>query len=152
MSDIVEPQLDYMATIEMQSKAITTLRDELGKCSAAYAEFCYTANKQLAEDVATITTLRAEVAMWKEAARNADAPSEALRAEIERLRAALEWALDNAGTDHPRYPYRVPDDVWASPCLVSGAGGFGGGVGEEHFATALEAVEAALAQEKQDDR
>jgi len=69
-----------------------------------------------------------------------------LRADNERLRAALEWALDNAGTDHPSYPYRVPDDLWARPCLVSGDCG---GVAEEHFATALEAVEAALAQEKQ---
>jgi hypothetical protein len=80
---------------------------------------------------------------WGRAQQAADEIT-TLRADNERLRAALEWALDNAGADHPSYPYRVPDDVWAKPYLVTGDCG---GVGEEHFATALEAVEAAIAQE-----
>lgn len=67
----------------------------------------------------------------------------AYEAEIKRLSAALEWALDHAASDHPNYPYRE-DDKWTFPYLVSNAGGFGGGVGNAYFSTALEAVEAAL--------
>lgn len=62
--------------------------------------------------------------------------------EITRLRFALEWALDHA-SDHPHYPYRE-GDKWTFPYLVSNAGGFGGGVGNAYFPTALEAVEAAV--------
>ena len=66
-----------------------------------------------------------------------------LEAEVERLREALEWALDCAGTEHPHYPYRE-DGMWVYPYLVHGTP-MGGGVGLANFDTALEAVTAARA-------
>jgi len=73
---------------------------------------------------------------------------EALKAENARLRAALEWALDEA-TDsaHPHYPYRGEHWAWEYPYLVSGTP-FGGSVGHAGLSTALEAVEAAALEAK----
>jgi|GEM_PF-2784848 len=68
--------------------------------------------------------------------------------ENERLREALEWALDNAGTDHPHYPYRE-DDKWTYPYLISGTP-LGGGVGNALFDTAAGAVRAALKEPTHD--
>ena len=62
--------------------------------------------------------------------------------ERDRLREALEWALDNAGTEHPHYPYKDDDGKWVYPYLVPGHG-LGGGVGLACFDTALDAVESA---------
>ena len=58
------------------------------------------------------------------------------------LREALEWALDNAGTDHPHYPERSEHGGWQYPYLIHGTPS-GGGVGHAQFDTALEAVNAA---------
>jgi len=66
--------------------------------------------------------------------------------KIDRLILALEWALDQAGSDHPHYPERVLPRtayaVWQFPYLVSGTP-FGGGVGHATFESALDAVEHA---------
>lgn len=74
-----------------------------------------------------------------------------LTAQVERLEAAIEWALDHAAdSSHPHYPERVVPRtayaVWQYPYLVSGTP-MGGGVGHANFPSALEAVEAAR-QEK----
>ena len=70
-----------------------------------------------------------------------------LTEQVDRLEAALEWALDHASSDHPHYPERVVPRtayaVWHYPYLVSGTP-TGGGVGHANFASALEAVEAAM--------
>lgn len=74
-------------------------------------------------------------------------PEAALTSERERAdraEAALEWALDNASVEHPHYPYR-DGDKWTFWRLISNAGGFGGGVGEPRFASAVEAVQEAQA-------
>lgn len=60
------------------------------------------------------------------------------------LVAALEWALTHAGTDHPSFPYKNEEGVWSFPRLIrDNPEGFGGGVAEASFPTALEAVQAA---------
>lgn len=65
-------------------------------------------------------------------------------ARVAELEAALEWALDNASdSEHPHYPMRGESWPWVFPYLVSGTPS-GGGVGEAGFATALEAVQAAV--------
>lgn len=56
---------------------------------------------------------------------------------------ALEWALDQAGAEHPHYPERSEDGGWQFPYLVHGSP-MGGGVGHARYATALEAVRAAM--------
>lgn len=67
---------------------------------------------------------------------------------LTRYRAALEWALDHAGEEHPYYPCRSArtEDEWVYPYLVNGDGGFGSGKGEAVFFNALDAVEAAMGE------
>lgn len=71
----------------------------------------------------------------------AEARAEAAEARVGELEKALEWALDNADTDHPHYPVRE-GDIWVYMYLVHGSP-MGGGVGTARFETALDAVSAA---------
>lgn len=70
-----------------------------------------------------------------------------LEAMSEGMREALEWALDNAGTEHPHYPERADSGGWHYPYLVNGSP-MGGGVGHANFPTAVEAVLNAAALTK----
>ena len=58
------------------------------------------------------------------------------------LEGALEWALDQAGSEHPHYPERGDNGGWQFPYLVHGSP-MGGGVGHARYETALRAVQAA---------
>jgi len=72
-------------------------------------------------------------------------PASDAAVHIARLEAALEWALDQAASEHPHYPERTTPrtayNAWQYPYLMSGS--VQGGVGHASFQTALEAVEAA---------
>jgi hypothetical protein len=57
--------------------------------------------------------------------------------------ARLDWLEKAYQGEHEHAPY-FNDGLWRFPYLVSGAGGYGGGVGEATFNTLREAIDAAL--------
>jgi len=72
----------------------------------------------------------------------------ALQAEIESLRKDAEryrWLRDNP--EHESAPY-FDGSKWCVPCMTSGAGGFGGGVGEHRYETLDAPIDAAIAKER----
>jgi hypothetical protein len=73
------------------------------------------------------------------------------RDRVVELDKALEWALDNADTEHPHYPSRNSYGKWSFPYLVSGTP-MGGGVGEAWFDTALEAVQDAARRVREEGK
>lgn len=115
----------------------------LRRQNSAYRSLCATLELQLATQ-ADFSRRCHESLTSLESERAANA---LLTEQVERLEAALEWALDHAtDSDHPHYPERVTPRtayaVWQYHYLVSGTPS-GGGVGHANFPSALEAVEAA---------
>ncbi len=117
--------------------------DGLRRQNSAYRSLCAILETQQATQTDFARRCR-DAEMTLDSEREANA---ILTAQIERLEAALEWALDHAaGSDHPHYPERVLPRtayaVWQFPYLMSGP--VGAGVGTANFPSALEAVEAAM--------
>jgi hypothetical protein len=122
--------------------------DGLRRQNSAYRSLCANLELQLATQTDFARRCHeAETTLDSEREANA-----LLTEQVERLEAALEWALDNAtDSEHPHYPERILPRtayaVWQYPYLISGTP-LGGGVGHANFPSALEAVEAARLEKR----